>query len=135
MCDKIYYIKSCRVTEVNGQKKYRNFLCIGPIESLSFATIKNLNSVSIYAHKIKRNIHILLFRNAVRIENKQLWGNNFVISIRKQIPPNFFIQLHLEVNVAQEEREIVELLKIKKKLLKEILQLQIEIEILQTVLL
>ena len=95
MYNKIEYINYCRVTEVKGQIKYRNFLCIGPIESVSLTPIKDLNGVSIYAHKTERDIHILAFRNAVRIENKKLWSNNLVISIRKIIPRNFTL-IHQE---------------------------------------
>ena len=93
---KKYYINLYCLKEVKEQKKYRNFLCIGVINSISLDVIKDQNSVNIYTHTTSKNVHIVTFSNAVRIENKKLWGNKLlVISIKKKFSPKAFREVEL----------------------------------------
>ena len=89
---KEYYLNLYNLSDVKQQAKYRNFLCIGPINSISLSPIRDEKSVSIYEHEREGNVHILTFSNAVRKENTRLWGNKTkVFSIKKSIPKGFRI--------------------------------------------
>ena len=88
-CWKRELICLCGVREAKQQSKARNFLCIGPIRCLSFSEIRDIHSVTVHKHKTFEHIHILTFLNGVRESNKNLWGHNRVISIKKRIPQCF----------------------------------------------
>ena len=94
---KKYYIERCGLTEVKQQQKYRNFLCLGPINTLSVSKIKNHKNISVLTHVTLCDVHIVMFSNAVREGNRKIWGDKLrVMSIKKKFSSKIFKQISIE---------------------------------------